>query len=452
MKQSFDVIILGDTNSHIGYQDINVISSDSFGQFLLHKETNSNGDDMIYMAKLLDLNVLTTMNHRSTRVTWHSRGVHSQIDHIFSMKHSNLKIISIKGKWMKYQSDHKMISCIVIYRHDISKFSPKKYPTYSIYRTVQWDYKFLSIPQIQQNFNSFVGQELKKYREINKEKIPWGQLCSIACFCANKLVLKRQRVYTADERIAYQEIQRLLYNHYQPRLIDKNHNYDNLIDDSPPIMPPGFRNILKSAQRKLINLRVTTTERENLHQLINNIQDQNLHPSQRVQQLMRFLKGFKRSQICSNNISLKHWEDDLKNFIGPEIKLMIEDDYHPLPPPFSFQSFMIVVNNMKNGKASGLDKLSIEMLKSSEELQYAFFKIIQEVYITNNVPIEWQQTYAYPIPKITSPQTTNDMRKITLTSVGYKVYVGLLKGKNIKLKKFLIKESNENSNTKKKHF
>lgn len=428
MGQQTDLIIVGDTNSHIGSQDASVCTSNCFGKFLFHEYSNSNGDDIIYMSNLLDLKVQTTMQHKSTKITWYSRGQQSQIDHIFNMSCNELKIFSVKGKWMNYETDHKLIFCNVAYTQDISQYAAKKYPSYKIYHTKQWDYKFLLNPQIQYNFNLSIERELREFHKFNSEKITWEDLCSIVCFCADKFIKKRKRVYTDEEKIAYQELKRSLSRHCRSRLVDRIQNYNDPIDDIPPIVPPGFREIIKNAQKRMISLRISNVERENLDQLLTNIQNQEMHPSQRVQQLMKYLKGLKRSQVCSNNITLKHWEIDLQNSIGPLIPLLLEDDYFPLPPPPSFQAFLVVIGKMKNGRAGGLDKICIEMFKASEELQYEFYKIIQRVYITNDVPIDWQQTYAYPIPKIVSPKTINDMRKITLTSTGYKVYVTLLKG------------------------
>jgi hypothetical protein len=77
--------------------------------------------------------------------------------------------------------------------------------------------------------------------------------------------------------------------------------------------------------------------------------------------------------------------------------------------PLTLSDYATIVKSFKNGKASGLDKLSIEMLKGSETLYHEVLHIVREVYLTNEVPTEWQQTYTVPIAKtkkIPIPSTT----------------------------------------------
>jgi hypothetical protein len=57
-----------------------------------------------------------------------------------------------------------------------------------------------------------------------------------------------------------------------------------------------------------------------------------------------------------------------------------------------------------------------------EQLQ----KIIEHAWIENDIPVDWITSLQFPIPKVKNPRTVGDYRRISLTSVGYKIYMILL--------------------------
>jgi hypothetical protein len=64
------LLVFGDMNSHFGYDEEEVASSPFFGKFLHHAKSNNNGDEILMLCELHKLNVLTTIRHKSTLVTW----------------------------------------------------------------------------------------------------------------------------------------------------------------------------------------------------------------------------------------------------------------------------------------------------------------------------------------------------------------------------------------------
>lgn len=74
---------------------------------------------------------------------------------------------------------------------------------------------------------------------------------------------------------------------------------------------------------------------------------------------------------------------------------------------------------MKKGKSPGLDLISVEMLKASPALSNSLYDFVCVAYKSGAVPFPWQRTV---FPKKAIPKDINDFRRITLCSVGYKIF------------------------------
>lgn len=65
-------------------------------------------------------------------------------------------------------------------------------------------------------------------------------------------------------------------------------------------------------------------------------------------------------------------------------------------------------------------------LKSSVSLCYELYTHLIKAYKHNYVPTDWITTYTIPLPKVRNPQSINDYRKLTMSSIAYKIYVKIL--------------------------
>lgn len=104
------LILAGDLNSHFGSDEEEIRDSSLFGNILHHLTSNSNGDDMFMICELHRLKVLTTMYHRSTRVTWTNNHRTSQIDHVLLPEKSDIIVNNLNAVWSKISTDHKLLS------------------------------------------------------------------------------------------------------------------------------------------------------------------------------------------------------------------------------------------------------------------------------------------------------------------------------------------------------
>lgn len=104
------VLLCGDFNAHIGKDSVKNDEElfQLVGPNLLHELNNANGDCLLVTSALFELQILTTIRHRSTVRTWYQNGVHSQIDHVLKQRNSDYFLSSLRGYWSKL-SDHKLI-------------------------------------------------------------------------------------------------------------------------------------------------------------------------------------------------------------------------------------------------------------------------------------------------------------------------------------------------------
>jgi hypothetical protein len=60
-------------------------------------------------------------------------------------------------------------------------------------------------------------------------------------------------------------------------------------------------------------------------------------------------------------------------------------------------------------------------------------KLLETAWLSNKIPTEWTTTIQVPLPKKKNPKNTDDYRRISLTSTGYKIYVNWLSTKLINM-------------------
>lgn len=107
-KAEGSVILVGDLNSHLGL-DLFHPGQQIIGQILHHPTSNTNGHSLYDMCAQLELRVLTTLSHTSTRCTWFRTSGSSQLDHVIQPAHAAYEVSLLRGCWTKY-SDHKLIT------------------------------------------------------------------------------------------------------------------------------------------------------------------------------------------------------------------------------------------------------------------------------------------------------------------------------------------------------
>lgn len=415
---------MGDFNSHFGLE-CQYTFPRNFGSVLHHEITNENGLDVIQLCVDNDLLVLTTIKHKSTRVTWSSGNRSSQIDHVFKPRNASYKVINLLGMWTSYPTDHKLLTCTIRMAQNVHIYERFKYPHLSIYRSNTWNLKALTNPSIQEKFDELFNQCVSSEIHHNANlKHSWDLISKVACYCAEKL-LKVKNQYSDDQINAFREHKALMNRVMRFRTVDINPDLVDPHNDYPPNLQPGSRHLVRHSLRNLQNVSANSSHNR-LRAFLHRLNDEAPCPGQRLQSTFNFVKKARRTQVCLTNVDIKHWERELSKSVGETIAEINEVDHFPLMKPPSYDEIEREIARMKNNKAPGSDKVCVEMLKASATLRFMTFRIIRHVYLTNEVPLAWQQTFSVPIPKIKNPKTVDDFRKLTMCSKVYQLYARCL--------------------------
>lgn len=427
-------IVGGDFNAHLGSDDVAMMTDGEsqalVGQILHHTSNNGNGDLLLDMIELLDLRVLTTMMHSSTRVTWSVANLRSQIDHVLIPSAKTLSVHRLRAQWTKL-SDHKLILFFVTVEKSVtdSDNNIRQEGLMKPLKRSRWDLALLNGPTKKEQYDDEIISLLK---EIDFSTVTidqhWRLLCDVSAQAANKLLQAPRLICDPRVTAAYVELRKSISIANRQRLIDMNYDYD-AFSDYPPDMLPGLLENVKVARKRYETMRRESNVRQ-FTSLLNHLDETVAREGERVQEAFKFVKASRRSTSSSvTKITVRDWEIDLQSVAGDSVPLIIETDMHPILKPPSYGDMCDVLARMKNGKAPVLDMMCIEMIKSSQTLAKSVHGVIEKCFQNNELPSSWQTTVSQPIPKVLKPKAVNDYRKITLCSVGYKLYANLLQEK-----------------------
>ena len=83
--------------------------------------------------------------------------------------------------------------------------------------------------------------------------------------------------------------------------------------------------------------------------------------------------------------------------------------------------------DFKNGKATGCDDISAEMIKANGELGISLLhKLILNIWQTGELPEDWRRAVLIPIPKKGDLQQCSNYRSISLISHASKVMLKII--------------------------
>lgn len=288
-----------------------------------------------------------------------------------------------------------------------------------------WDVRKLIFPDVKARYEELIsakfGENWRVGRDVDEQ---WDYFCTAAFDVAQ--VVGKKTAFRRDSTVqaAYDAMNRQLKIVSRARLLDLGASYDST-NDSPPLSLPGALADLRSSRQAYMKI-VRERKIKEFESVLDDLNELT-HIGARVQMAFKFLKPARRAlQSSTTNVSLRDWHHDLQKWQGESVHLIMETDHFPLLRLPSVGDVLDVLSRMRNGKSPGIDLMAVEMLKASSTLTSALHKIICDTYRFMKVPVKWQTTVSHPIPKKPQPKTTDEYRKITLCSVGYKIHASLL--------------------------
>jgi len=86
-----------------------------------------------------------------------------------------------------------------------------------------------------------------------------------------------------------------------------------------------------------------------------------------------------------------------------------------------------IIHSMKNGKAPGIDTITVELIKSAgEKMEQKIYNLIRKIWQDEQMPKDWEEGIIYPIYKEDDRSVCSNYRGITLLNVTYKIFTSLL--------------------------
>jgi hypothetical protein len=86
-----------------------------------------------------------------------------------------------------------------------------------------------------------------------------------------------------------------------------------------------------------------------------------------------------------------------------------------------------VISNMKNGKAPGIDNITMELIKNGgPELLQRIFDLLLQIVDQESMPEEWEIGIIFPIFKKGDRRECSNYQGITLLNITYKIFTCLI--------------------------
>lgn len=177
-------------------------------------------------------------------------------------------------------------------------------------------------------------------------------------------------------------------------------------------------------KNEIYQMKVKERKEKEIYEFYNNLRDYEV--GERIKRSYRYLNNFLRNRKKKNPIiPIKKWTEELLKSSGPLMN--IPEDREELTSAPTKLEREEIIRKLANGKAAGKDGLRNEYLKyATDEIIDELWLIIKKVWETNELPKQWKEGLQIPIPKKKTPKETSDYRRITLSSVGYKIYASWL--------------------------
>ena len=199
-------------------------------------------------------------------------------------------------------------------------------------------------------------------------------------------------------------------------------------------------NTLRTRARKLIRRK----KREAYNRTIDNIESEarSLNSRNFFREITNIRKGFKpqtnilkkanNDLITDPQEVLQTWKEFFENLLNTDVVTastnkvyQTAEEYVPEP---SLEEVKRAINHLKNNKAPGEDFIAAECLKyGGEQLHKAIHELLKNIWITETLPKEWNESTIIPIHKKGDRLTCKNYRGITLLNVTYKVLSNVLK-------------------------
>lgn len=196
-----DLLIVGDFNSHLAYEDSTPEERRFIGKISCHDRTNPNGEQLRFFLARHELSARTMQSDSSLLWTWTNGTICSQLDHVITAMICNYYVNDLKGRTvLSVSTDHKLITWSITPNRRSTKqkskkrISSKKFSASS--RLTAQDISKLQEPRTQklyQELLSLEGQTVDSQEPVDKQ---WEEITSKTRRVAQETLRRKGRLPT----------------------------------------------------------------------------------------------------------------------------------------------------------------------------------------------------------------------------------------------------------------
>lgn len=195
-------------------------------------------------------------------------------------------------------------------------------------------------------------------------------------------------------------------------------------------------------------MQVQKIEEEFNNRNIKNMYRQIKKQTSRYQARLTICKDKDGNNISERGKILNRWKEyfdetlnnqtELNRITQNDMTIQYVENY--IEPP-TIDDTMKAITKLKNGKASGEDMITSELLKNGgHELHKRMHALVQKIWSNETLPTEWLNSVIVPVHKKGDKTNCSNYRGISLLSTGYKIFTNVLYDKMEKFAEEIIED------------
>lgn len=399
------VIVAGDLNARVGSTPIPGVVG-CFGEDVI----NRNGQELRQFASFNKLKITNTFFRKKDiyKYTWIARGYRSLIDYVIvNEKMKNLIQDTRVYRGPEIGSDHYLVISEIKLLRRWKKFRTKTINSEEVYKVylLQDDgIKYL----YQQRLGAYLAN-INTENDINRE---WENIRACIEKSAHEVIGRRKKfrkrkglkIWTEELEQAIKDKKIAYHKYLQTPSVQNEETYKSK------------RNTAKAIARR--------AHQQYWDIFVSNI-EHDLHGRQEVAyKIIKHLNSQERDTARLNVIEDEEWKRHYQElWCQAEANRDEGSDISACVDMITLDELQQALRDSKNRKASGLDKINMELLKHGGPLfELRFLHLINECWRANDVPSAWNKAEVISLFKKGDRHRCDNYRGISLLNSAYKVY------------------------------